>query len=118
MVVRLYLRTCHALRLPSTYVANLSATLSSLQSTCPFSIVPSVIAFLCTVINCRLRRCSSESVMLRGGRVIRGRTVSLSDNVIGPPGDEDATCSAIIAATMDVAVFSRVLSASVGAFGT
>jgi hypothetical protein len=61
----------HCFTFSSKYLTNFSATLFSSQSTRPFSTVPSVIAFLCTVTNARLWRCSSESVSVRAGSAIR-----------------------------------------------
>lgn len=100
------------------YSANLSATLFSLQPTAPFSVVPRVIAFLCTVTNCRLIRCSSDRVTIRGGSLTTGLTSMGRESVIEPPRLPDALCSAIKAATIAVVVASRVRNASVGALGT
>ena len=123
---------------PSTYLANFSATASSPQSTAPFSVVPSVIAFLCAATNCRFARCSSGSVTRRAGSSTRTFTCPCvaeeeeeeveeeeeeeeeegRERETGPPSPPEAACSAMIAATMAVDVCSSVRSASEGAFGT
>lgn len=92
--------------------------LSSLQSTAPFSTVPSVIAFLCTVTNCRFILCSSDSVIFREGRLTRGLRLGDRASVTGPPIPPEAACSDMIALTIVVEVCSRVRRASVGALGT
>lgn len=107
----------HGFKFPSIYTANLSAMLSSLQSTAPFSMVPRVIAFLCTVTNCLFNRCSSARATLRGGIVIRGLSVPLSGRVTDPPDPMDMDCSAMNAETIAAVVDSSARSASVGALG-
>lgn len=97
---------------------NFSAMLPSLQSTVPFSVVPSVIAFLCIVTNCRFSRCNSDSVTLRAGKVSFGFKAADSGSVTGPPIPPVEDCSAMMADTMTVAVCSNVCSASEGAIAT
>lgn len=97
---------------------NFDAMRSSSQSTAPFSVVPSVMAFLCTVTNWRFSLCSSDIVIFRGGRLIFALSVGVMDSCIGPPYEPAADCSAMIVETMDRVVFSRLSNASVGALLT
>ena len=104
----------------SKYATNFLATLSSFQSTDPFSVVPRVIAFLCIVTNCLLSRCSSERVIVRAGRVTFVFKVGERLRVASPPTPipSAAACSAIMADTIAAETCSRVCKASVGATAT
>lgn len=103
----------HDFRFSSRYVTNLLVILSSAQFTAPFSVVPRVMAFLCTVTNCRFSRCSSDRVMFRDGNMMCGLTVPEGLRLSRPP---IPVCSANIVETMVVVVCSRICKASVGAF--
>lgn len=109
-------RSTQGFRFSSRYVTNLFAILSSPQSTAPFSVVPSVIAFLCTVTNWRFSLCNSESVMFREGRHICGLNVGDNGRRTVPPDPWAVDCADNIRDTKAIVVCSRVCKASVGAF--
>lgn len=108
----------HDFKFSSKYATNFVAICSSLQSTVPFSVVPRVIAFLCTVTNWRLSLCNSERVIFRDGRFTFGVREAGSDRITGPPVPCNAVASVMIADTIEVVVCSNVCNVSVGAFTT
>lgn len=110
----------HDFRFSSRYSANLRATASSVKSTTPFSIVPMVIAFLCTVTNDLLYRCTSDKVRVRAGRLIETFNPGDNSTVVGPPRDNPwvADWCAITAEAIAVVVCSSMWSVSEGVVGT
>lgn len=98
----------------SRYSTNFLATVSSVKSTAPFSVAPSVIAFLCVVTNARLSRCNSDNEMERPGNCNRTR-IQGKVRLTTPPKPPEDACSIIIMDKILLVMFSNVWRASVGA---